>query len=180
MGAAVNASISKAPISYVEAGGPTRWYMGHIKDKLPAPMLLTNGAYLRIYHLLGVRRKAKFLTTLEYSYTYQATPDDDDEWIFRYEYIRKADGAYDYPRAHVHVNGRPGAYKAAKAFPTLHLPTGGRVTIEDMIRHLIGEHGLKPVSPDWEKPVREAEEHFQDIQWLRRRTPRTTEDDESE
>jgi hypothetical protein len=105
VGSIINSTISHAPITYVEAGGPRTWYVAHVQDKLPAPLPLTNGHYLFLYNLLGLRRKERYLATLEYRYTYQATQED-SSWIFRYEYVREPPDPYPYPKQHVHVNAR--------------------------------------------------------------------------
>jgi hypothetical protein len=48
-------------------------------------------------------------------------------------------------------------------FRRLHLPTG-RVTIEELLRHLVREHAIGPISDAWETTLREAEEFFEEIQ----------------
>jgi hypothetical protein len=122
-----------------------------------------NGKYLFIYNGLGLRRKERYLATLEYRYWYQGSADE-NSWIFRYEYLREPPPGYPYAPCHVHVNARPATYTDATPFPDLHLPAGERVTIEAIVRHLIAEHGVVPISPNWEETVNEAEEHFRDIQ----------------
>lgn len=163
VGKIVNCTISHAPITFVEVESdfPT-WYVAHVGgDKLPAPLPLVNGCHLYLYQLLGLRRKECYLATLEYRYTYQRTPDD-DSWIFRYEYVR--DPAFPYAAEHIHVNATPSSYPGPAPFPDLHLPTGRRITIERLVRHLIAEHGLKPISEGWEQTLAVGEEHFRDIQ----------------
>jgi hypothetical protein len=154
----------------VEAGGPQTWYIAHIEDKVPAPLPLENGAFLFLYNLLGLRRKERYLATLEYRYVYQKT-EADDSWIFRYEYIREPPAPYPYAREHVHVNATPDHYQGDEPFPGLHLPTGRRITIERLVRHLIAEHGITPISNRWEETVKDAEAHFRDVQEKRLRNP---------
>ena len=105
----------------------------------------------------------RYLTTLEYRYVYQATPDD-ESWILRYEYVREPPEAYPYAREHLHVNAAPASYTGAQPFPGLHLPTGRRITIERLVRHLMSEHGIDPISPDCETAIADAEAHFRDVQ----------------
>ena len=52
----------------------------------------------------------------------------------------------------------------AKPFPAHHLPTGRRVTVELLLRHLIVEHGIEPISPRWQDVLAESEAHFREIQ----------------
>jgi hypothetical protein len=170
VGAVVNSTISHAPITFVEVNATT-WYIAHVGgDKLPAAMPLVNGKCLYLYNLLGVRRAERFFTTLEYRYVYQAT-EDDSSWIFRYEYDREPPDPYPYAREHLHVNASPASYTGAEPFPGLHLPTGRRITIERLVRHLIAEHELTPISDDWETTVKEAEGHFRDVQQKRLANP---------
>jgi hypothetical protein len=126
-------------------------------------MPLVNGHFLYLYNSLGLRRKERFLATLEYRYWYQATADP-NSWIFRYEYLHDPPPGYAYAPCHVHINARPATYTGATPFRDLHLPAGERVTIEALARHLITEHGVIPISPNWEDTVKEAEDHFQDVQ----------------
>ncbi len=66
-------------------------------------MRLENGRFLYLYQRLGLRHAHirpddhRFLTTLEYKYQYQET-EDDETWIFRYEYQREPPSGYPYPR----------------------------------------------------------------------------------
>jgi hypothetical protein len=126
-------------------------------------MPLTNGHYLYLTHTLGLRRKERFLATLEYRYWYQATPDE-NSWIFRYEYVREPAPGYPYAPCHIHVNARPATYTGAKPFQDLHLPVGERITIEAVCRPLIAEHGITPISPHWETVLSDAEDHFYEVQ----------------
>jgi hypothetical protein len=108
-------------------------------------MPLVNGHFLYLFNALGLRRKERYLATLEYRYWYQAT-EDPNSWIFRYEYLHDPPPGYPYTPSHVHVNARPATYKGGKSFPDLHLPAGERVTIEALCRHLIAEHDIDPIS----------------------------------
>lgn len=163
IGGVVNATISHAPVTLTEVTDEM-WVVAHAgANKLPAPLPLTNGHFFFLYNLLGLRRNERYLTTLEYRYTYQAT-ESDDSWIFRYEYVREPPAPYPYAREHLHVNAQPAFYNGASPFPGLHLPTGRRVTVERVARHLIAEHGIEPLSPDWERTLKQAEDHFRTIQ----------------
>jgi hypothetical protein len=164
VGAVVNATISQAPIAFVQVtGAEFGCFVGHCPRGLPEPLPLTNGHFLFLYNALGLRRKERYLATLEYSYWYQATADP-NSWIFRYEYLREPPPGYPYAMCHVHVNARPASYTGAKQFRELHLPVGERVTIEAIVRHLISEHGITPISPHWQNAVEAAEDHFRDVQ----------------
>lgn len=129
-------------------------------------MPLVNGHYLFLYNLIGLGRKERYATTLACRYVYQrAVEENEASWIFRYEYEREPAEGYPYPLAHLHVNASPDTYDAAKAFSDLHLPVGARgITIEQLVRHLIAEHGLAPISPGWESTLEGAQKFFDEIQ----------------
>jgi hypothetical protein len=166
VGRVVNTTISAAPISFVELDTDEPiGYIAHCENRMrPVPLPLVNGHYLFIYQRLGLRREERYLTTLEYRYVYQAT-EADDSWIFRYEYLREPGESYDYPLSHLHVNAQPSEYTGERDFPRLHLPAGPRVTIESVVRHLVTEHGVTPISPTgWEAVLDDTEESFREIQ----------------
>lgn len=165
----MNCTISKAPITCVEiTGGEPTWLIAHCVNRIAAPLQLVNGKYLYIENILVLRRPEKYPATLSYRYQYQGTQDP-DSWVFRYEYDREPVLGYPYPRSHVHVNASPLAYDGKKVFADLHLPVPERVTIEDVIRHLIVEHDLKAISRKWEKKLTETRTHFEEIQKLRQK-----------
>jgi hypothetical protein len=172
VGTLVNATISQSRVTFTKVDGPTpTWFLAHVgADRLPAPLPLVNGHYLYLFQVLGLRREEKYLATLEYRYTYQRTADD-DSWIFRYEYKREPPEPYPYALSHVHVNASPLSYGGAEPFPGLHLPTGKRITIELLIRHLIAEHGIEPLSPNWEAAVARGEKLYREIQKKRMLKP---------
>ena len=64
----------------------------------------------------------------------------------------------------MHVNAVPESYSTSKAFPRLHLPTGTRVRIEDVGRHLIDQHEVPAMSPNWQTVLAGAEADFAEIQ----------------
>jgi hypothetical protein len=118
---------------------------------------------LSLYQQLCLRRKEKYLTTLEYKYVYQAG-DHDETQILRYEYEREPGDGYPYPRAHLHINATPEHYQGDKPFPELHIPIGERVTVEELARHLVTEHGVGPISPNWEETLEAAHNDWREIQ----------------
>lgn len=164
VGRVVNTALSKAPITFAELeGDDPLGYIAHTAGKLnPAPFRLSNGHYFYMFQKLGLRREERYLTTLEYRYIYQAD-ETNDSWIFRYEYQREPAAGYRYPLSHLHVNATPDAYAGEKPFPELHLPCE-RVTIESVARHLVTEHGVDPISPNWEEELAASEAAFEEIQ----------------
>lgn len=161
----LNCSIAHAPLAVsLVSENPFCACIGHLgPDKLPVAFPLNNGHYFFVEHHVCLRRSERYLTTLEYRYTYQLERDNDESWLIRWEYQREPVQDYPYPRFHVHVNGCPSAYRGNKPFPDLHIPSG-RVTLEDIARHLILEHQIKPITPKWDVTFGETEAAFWEIQ----------------
>jgi hypothetical protein len=164
VGEVVNATVSRAPVTFVELEDSIEFegFVAHAPAKVPAPFSLEGGGFLFLYQHLCLRRREKYLTTLGYRYVYQSGESDESQ-IFRFEYEREPEDGYGYPRFHLHINATPNTYEGEKEFPSLHIPTG-RVTIEDVVRHLVTEHSVGPISPAWEKTLAQAEESFREIQ----------------
>ena len=126
------------------------------------PALLSNGMYLNVQIALRVARNPARLETLASTFTYQAGSDlDDPRPVFEYHYQR--DSAHKYPRCHLHIHAEPGHYPDAKPFPRLHLPTR-RITLEQIVWHLIHEHHVQPRRPDWHHVLWRHETHVRDTQ----------------
>lgn len=164
IGSVVNATISQAPIAFVEIeGAEFEGYIAHAPDRVPAPLPLEDGSCLFLFQRLTLAREQRYLTTAEYRYVFQAS-DQDESQILRFEYEREPeDENYPYPLAHLHVNASPEPYEGEKDFSELHIPTG-RVTVEQLARHLVVEHGIGPISEHWETTLEEAEDSFREIQ----------------
>ena len=102
------------------------------------------------------------LETTRATYTYQAGENlDESRPVFSYQYDRNSSSPY--PRCHLHVSAVPENYPGCKPFPRLHLPTR-RITLEQVVWHLIQEHGVRPRQPDWHAVLWRHEEWFRDIQ----------------
>ena len=46
------------------------------------------------------------------------------------------------------------------------------LTVERLVRHVIADHGLTPISPSWEAIITDGEAHYRDVQAKRVLTPR--------
>lgn len=127
------------------------------------PVPLRNGMYLNVELTLAVRGPtAPRLATTRASYTYQAGEGlDDPRPLFTYQYDRSA--PFPYPRCHLHVFAAPAGYARERPFSRLHLPTR-RVTLEQIVWHLIQEHDVEPRRDDWRQVLWRHEEWFRTIQ----------------
>ena len=123
--------------------------------------------YLNVAMTLRINRESAEpphvrLETTRATYTYQASGDlNDPQPVFTYEYNRSP--PLRYPRCHLHVHAVPKDYAGSKPFPRLHLPAR-RVTLEQVVWHLIQEHGVEPRHDDWHEVLWRHEDWFRDIQ----------------
>lgn len=79
-------------------------------------------------------------------YKYSESDDDADEtkWIFRYEYSRI--GQPNKPHSHFHINAAHHHLKNVD-YRHFHFPTS-RLSIEQILAHLLQEHGVQPRNTD--------------------------------
>lgn len=130
------------------------------------PVPLSNGMFLNVQMTLRVQATPNGgpprLQTLRTAYRYQAGHDlDDPKPLFVYEYNRNAPAQF--PRCHLHVHATPHHDTPPKPFSRLHLPTR-RITLEQIVWHLIHDHGVQPRRPDWHDILWRHETNFRDIQ----------------
>jgi hypothetical protein len=104
-----------------------------------------------------------------------------NSWLVRWEFLREKPTAdYDYPLAHIHVNGevlererRQGILRSATTpvagrpdGSSLHFPTR-RVPLELVLQHLIVEWGVEPLDDDWRAILGESIGGFEERQTIR-------------
>jgi hypothetical protein len=94
------------------------------------------------------------------SYAYRLLADaSPSSWLIRWEYVRDPPPAdYDYPRAHVHVNGK---FPDGSPIGRVHIATP-RTPLELVVRNLISDWGVKPRSADWRAILDESAAGFDD------------------
>ncbi len=97
---------------------------------------------MHFHQLVSVRSGRVIVEDSGYRYSLSLNPDDEEQWIFRYEYCLNPEE--NIPHAHLHIN----ATRGNEALRHIHFPTS-RLSIEQIIAHLIFEHGVQPKRPDW-------------------------------
>ena len=144
---------------------PDRLIVGHCMappSYRSRPVPLSNGMYLNVQMALRVVGYPLRLETTDATFAYQAGSDlDDPRPVFEYHYER--DSQSGYPRCHLHVFAAPAHYPLERPFPRLHLPTR-RITLEQIVWHLIREHGVQPRRDDWHEVLWRHETRFRDTQ----------------
>ncbi len=102
---------------------------------------------------------------LEYRYRIQGTPLLEDEAEVRFEYVSSdIDPDFSYSRHHVQFHRDSQSASSDFSLSKFHIPTGG-VTIEQVIRFLIADLSVPPLTEHWKEELRESEKLTRE--WLR-------------
>ena len=99
------------------------------------------------------------MITRQYSYRIQGGPNLDSEWYFRFEYKSREIEDSLHPRHHLHLPVSLNCGTKKVDLSRVHIPTG-HVAIEELIRFLIEELGVKTKTQDWDSILRRSEEKF--------------------
>jgi hypothetical protein len=160
----LNQTITDAPLS-----------LTHVKDRpyaqfafrdesnvaMAAP-LFSGGLFLAVAQDLAVEQqpdKTWRLRTVRYSYHVLDGSSPDSGWIIRWEYVSHSRRRDEHPRHHVHIPTVLDTPAGKIDLNKLHLSTGW-VTIEEVIRFLIAEVGVKPKAENWDEELIKSEELF--------------------
>ena len=117
-------------------------YITCFQNKFPRPLKLKPRGFLHFHQLVSVRYGKVIVEDCGYRFSLSSNPDDEQQWVFRYEYSLNPEE--NVPHAHLHLN----ADRSGEQLQHIHFPTG-RVSIEQVIAHLIIEHGIKSKRDDW-------------------------------
>ena len=118
------------------------------------PLKLKPKGWLHFRQQTCIKNGRVIVERCRYAYSLSSNPDNEDSWIFRYEYRLIPDEIY-VPHAHLHVN----AQRNGKTLKHIHFPTS-RLSIEQVIAHLIIEHKIKPKCSDWFDCLAKSHEGF--------------------
>jgi hypothetical protein len=96
------------------------------------------------------------------SYVFRFQEDDSRKsWLRRWEYHREPPAAdYPYALGHLHVRGTS---PDGASIDREHIPAGGRghpIPLEEIIRYLIADRGVKSEKDDWKAILEESEKTF--------------------
>ena len=109
--------------------------------------------FLHLHQLVSVVSGRVIVEDCGYRYSLSSNPADEEQWVFRYEY--RLTPKDDYPHAHLHINAKRGDVPLHH----LHFPTG-RISFEQVIVHLIQEHGIRPRREDWLEFLSQSHSEF--------------------
>jgi hypothetical protein len=117
------------------------------------PIELRPKSWLHFQQILHMKSQKVVIDFARYHYSLSPDPDDEDSWVFRYDYhLSPKQGK---PHAHLHVNGNwLNIPLNAKVLKKIHFPTE-RMSIEKVIAHLIIEYGVR-TRRNWQKFLAES------------------------
>src|SRR5262249_5504507 len=99
--------------------------------------------------------------TLRYAYRIAEVPNFDGRCLIRWEYNARSLRESRHPRHHVQMSAILSRenHTSNLDLEDLHLPTGW-ITVEEIIRFLICDFGVRPKSKDWDTILQESEDLF--------------------
>jgi hypothetical protein len=164
----LNSTITDAPLSIIVARRSASELkaalsLGGKTDIGRAVPLRQKPLHLFLVQSVAVIREGKArewrLKTLQYSYRIQGGPSFDSEWYFRFEYKSREIEDSLHPRRHLHLPVSLNCGTKRVDLSRVHIPTG-HVAIEELIRFLIEELGVKAKTRDWDSILQKTEEKF--------------------
>lgn len=130
-----------------------RLVISRYQDYNILPLELKPSSYLHFRQLAFVHSGKVIVEQCRYKYSLSDNPDNEQDWVFRYDYCLYP--KKDVPHAHMHFNGtfREGSMRH------IHFPTG-RISVEQIIAHLITEYGVRSKIADWLEVLAESHRGF--------------------
>jgi len=162
----LNHTITDAPLSLFHRKD-TPFAQFAFRDEADVAMaapLFSGGLFLAVSQQLRVDEqpnKTWKLRTLTYSYHLLEDSSPDSRWIIRWEYVSHIQRRNEHPRHHVHIDTVVETPAGKMDLDKLHLSTGW-VTIEEVIRFLIAEMGVKPKVENWDEQLLQSEQLFKE------------------
>ncbi len=137
-----NTTISDSRLVLLEvAGGSDQKHIVHFQSRR-LPLDLNPSGFLDFRQLVHRVEDHVEVTQASYMFSHSEDPDDEAAWVFRYEYDRLPEPAK--PQSHLHVN----AERNGESIKHVHFPTS-RISVEQLIAHLIMEHGIVSARDAW-------------------------------
>ena len=129
------------------------------EEPIPVPTPRGDQLYLAIDQLLEIVPNPDYpgeikYSTRMYSYAVYESEQPDAPTLFHWHW----NPASDWPDPHLHLSIEDPRQRG----PRLHIPTGGRVTIETVLRFLIREQMVTPANDDWEQQLSDGQRLFDD------------------
>ena len=145
----LNQTVTDSRLTIIKSERRPSFIVARFQKQRILPLQLTPQRWLHFRLSASVRPDGKIIIE-EAIWCYSLSDDPDgEEWIFRYDYRLNPQDIY--PCAHMHIN--------AGDLDKLHFPTS-RVSIEQIVAHLITEHGVEPKCQNWLDVLRTSHKGF--------------------
>lgn len=137
-----NGLFTDSRLTVLEGSQPNYHLITRYQDGQIKPLELKPRSWLHFLQTVSIQEDKIIVQDYVYRYSLSFNPDDEDQWIFRYEY--RLEPRDKYPHSHLHLNADMGR----ESLKHIHFPTG-RVSIEQIIAFLITEYEVQPKKTDW-------------------------------
>jgi len=158
----VNQTVSVCRLLAIETDGSPKRLITRYQNGRILPLRLRPRGWLHFHQLAQPVGPKVNVLSATYKYSYSLDPDNEDAWIFRYEYERTPT-VENRPQSHLHVNALHRVHGEID-FDRVHFPTA-RLSLEHVLAALILEFGIQPRSQDAISRLRESY-----LGWVARRT----------
>jgi hypothetical protein len=140
-------------------GDGEKFQLARLVERQNVPLQLRGTTASLFVRLVVVVEDGRCKTD-SYEYRFQAD-ESRKSWLRRWEYRREPpDADYPYSLGHMHVRGTS---PDGAAIDREHLPAGGRgrpMPLQEIIRYLIADRGVKPRNKDWKAILEDSEDTF--------------------
>jgi len=162
----LNQTVTDARLSVVCVRGDNKAMLSFRRsDKPVAAPLRSKSLFFYVGQNVEVEKDGSGewrLRTVQYRYWIQGDDSENtDSWFFRFEYVSRKIRSKTHPRHHLHLPCTLECGGQTISLKRAHIPTGW-VTLEEVIRFIINDLGVKPKSDDWDKILLKSEEQFRD------------------
>lgn len=149
-----NLVISDCHLCVLEGIQPNRYIIACYQHKEFLPLTLKPKGCLDLYQEVSVSGNKITVENYVYRYSPSYTKGKEPQWVLRYEYSKSP--TEHAPHAHLHIVANRGGEDLSR----IHFPTGDRVSIEQVIVHLIFEYGVTPKCKDWFEILSKSHQGF--------------------
>lgn len=148
-----NQTVTDSRVTVFQNKNNSVLYITRHQNLVVLPLELKPHRYLHFMQRATVQPDDKIrIEECRYAYSLSDDPDNEKSWVCRYEFSL-APNKFRYPHAHIHVNAKEHDIKH------IHFPTG-RISIEQLLAHLIIEHHVEPRDINWFKLLAESHKEF--------------------
>ncbi|OGO07608.1 MAG: hypothetical protein A2Y61_00015 [Chloroflexi bacterium RBG_13_60_13] len=147
-----NSTISQSRLVFLERAGELRLITRYQAAQI-FPLELRPEGYLHLLQLVRRVRNHVEVQEARYVFSESDNPDDETAWIWRYDYERQPQPGK--PQSHFHIN----AERHGMSLKHVHFPTG-RISIEQIIAHLVTEYNVTSDHPNTFDFLRESHRGF--------------------